>query len=81
MKTKYKHMVSVERIQNSELYEKYALKKTEMERRNPPGCQNEQWLFYRPLPNEIKSLNVYGFRRYTESNKGLYFSCTLFVVY
>ena len=63
MQSKYLKIVSIERIQNPVQYGQYVARKKEMDKRNPPGYQNERWLFHGTNPNVIENINTQGFNR------------------
>ena len=63
MKSRYSQIVSIQRIQNPVLYGQYIARKKEMEKRNPPGCQNERYLFHGTKPQVTDNINTQGFNR------------------
>ena len=63
MRSSYQKIVSIQRIQNPVLYGQYMARKKEMEKRNPPKCENEQWLFHGTKPQVVDNINTQGFNR------------------
>ena len=61
--TNYKQILSIQRVQNPVLYQQYAVRKKKMEKQNPPGCQNERWLWHGTSPDTIDKINTQGFNR------------------
>ena len=54
---------SIERVQNPVLYGQYMNLKKQMDKRNPPGHQNELWLFHGTSPDTCSKINAKGFNR------------------
>lgn len=69
MKSKYQAIVSIERIQNPVIYGQYVARQKEMEKRNPPGCQNERWLFHGTKSDVVENINTQGFNRSFKNGK------------
>ena len=67
----YKHIVSIQRIQNPVLYQQYTVKLREMVKHNPPGYQNEQWLFHGTSPDTLDKINTQGFNRSFAGKNGM----------
>ena len=60
---KCNQIISIQRLQNPTLYKQYTVKKREMEKHNPPGYQNEQWLWHGTTPDTLDKINTRGFDR------------------
>ena len=67
----YKQIVSIQRIQNPVLYQQYKVKLREMVKHNPPGHQNEQWLFHGTSPDALDKINTQGFNRSFAGKNGM----------
>ena len=63
MRSSYQKIVSIQRIQNPVLYGQYMARKKEMEKRNPPDCQNERWLFHGTNSQVVDNISTQGFNR------------------
>ena len=61
--TMTKQIISIQRIQNPVLYQQYAVRKKKIDKQNPPGCQNERWLWHGTSPDTIDKINTQGFNR------------------
>ena len=68
----YNQIVNIQRIQNPVLYHQYIIKKREMDKRNPPGHQNEQWLFHGTSPDTLDKINTQGFNRSFAGKNGTF---------
>ena len=68
--THYKDIVSIERIQNPILYGQYVSRRSEMEKRNPPDCKNERWLFHGTSPDVVNAITTQGFNRSFQGKNG-----------
>lgn len=55
-------IVSIQRLQNPNLYRQYAAFKMGMVKRNPT-CQNEKWLWHGTTQDTLKKININGFNR------------------
>ena len=55
-------IVSIERIQNPQLYQAYQLRKEKMDRDNG-GSANERQLFHGTSPESVTKINTQGFNR------------------
>lgn len=55
-------IVSIERIQNPQLYQAYQLRKVKMDRDNG-GSANERQLFHGTSPESVTKINTQGFNR------------------
>ena len=69
----YQKIISIQRIQNPVQYGQYVARKKEMDKRNPPGCQNERWLFHGTKPDVVENINTQGFNRSFKNGK--YITC------
>ena len=66
----YNQIIRIQRLQNRQLYQQYMARKREMDRLNPSGHQNEQWLFRRTKSVTLTKINAYGFNRMFRAEKG-----------
>ena len=69
MQSSYQKIVSIQRIQNPVQYGQYVARKKEMDKRNPPGCQNERWLFHGTRPDVVENINAQGLNRSFKTSK------------
>ena len=69
MQSNYQKIVSIQRIQNPVLYGQYVARKKEMDKRNPPNCQNERWLFHGTKAHVVENINTQGFNRSFKDGK------------
>ena len=79
----YNQIVSIQRIQHPGLYHQYIVKKKEMDKHNPPGHQNELWLFHGTSPDTLDKINNQGFNRSFAGKNGMLIDvkslcCTVF---
>ena len=79
----YSQIVSIQRIQNPVLYQQYMVRKREMDKHNPPGHQNERWLFHGTSPDTLDKINTQGFNRSFAGKNGMFIDvkllyCTVF---
>ena len=65
----YNQIVSIQWLQNRQLYQQYMLRKREMDPLNPPGHRNEQWLFHRTKSVTLTKINAYDFNRMFRGEK------------
>ncbi|XP_019864200.1 PREDICTED: poly [ADP-ribose] polymerase 14-like, partial [Amphimedon queenslandica] len=63
MTRSYSQILSIQRLQNPVLYYQYAVRKKEMEKRNPKGHQNERLLWHGTSPDTLDKINTCGFDR------------------
>lgn len=84
----YTQIVSIQRLQNPTLYRQYAVKKREMEKHNPKGYKNEQWLWYGATYDTHYKINSQGFNRSSDEKpdgmhdlnySDLLFTCCRFI--
>ena len=68
----YSQIVSIQRIQNPVLYQQYMVRKREMDKHNPPGHQNERWLFHGTSPDTLDKINTQGFNRSFAGKNGMF---------
>lgn len=66
----FTEIVSIERLQNRVLCQEYAIRKKEMDKRNPKG-QNERWLWHGTSPDTIEKINTHGFNRSFAGKNGI----------
>ena len=76
-------IVSILRLQNPVLYQQYIVRKREMDKHNPPGHQNERWLFHGTSPDTLDKINTQGFNRSFAGKNGMFIDvkllyCTVF---
>ena len=67
---RYDQIISIQRLQNRQLYQQYLVRKREMDLHSPPDRQNEQWLFRRTKSVTQTKINAYGFNRTFRGKKG-----------
>ena len=60
---KTRTLYTIERVQNPVLYGQYINLKKQMDKRNPPGHQNERWLFHGTSSDTCSKINAQGFNR------------------
>ena len=70
MKSYYQKIVEIQRIQNPALYLQFIGRKKEMDRRNPPGHQNERQLFHGTAADSCPKINHNGFNRAFSGKNG-----------
>ena len=68
----YNQIVSIQRLQNPVLYQQYMVRKKEMDKHNPPGHQNERWLFHGTSPDTLDKINTQGFNRSFAGKNGMF---------
>ena len=75
MTGRYTKIVSIQRLQVPVLYQQYAVRKREIEKRNPKGHQNERWLWHGTSPDTLAKINTArGFdRNFAGKNGKLFF--------
>ena len=71
-KTMANQIVSIQRLQNPVLYQQYMVRKKEMDKHNPPGHQNELWLFHGTSPDTLDKINTQGFNRSFAGKNGMF---------
>lgn len=59
----YTQIVRIQRLQNPALYKQYAVNKREMDKRNPKGHTNEQWLWHGTSFDTFDKISTQGFNR------------------
>ncbi|CAL1527167.1 unnamed protein product [Lymnaea stagnalis] len=68
----------IQRVQNKSLYQQYAVKKREIESRNPAGFENEKLLYHGTKVTRVDAINQSGFSRNYKSvayyGDGVYFA-------
>ena len=76
MTGRYTNIVSIQRLQIPVLYQQYAVRKREIEKRNPKGHQNERWLWHGTSPDTLAKINTAcGFdRNFAGKNSKLFYS-------
>ena len=75
----YTQIVSIQQLQNPILYQQYAVKKKEMEKRNPKGHPNERWLWHGTSSDTHDKINTQGFNRSFAGKNGIIlFSMSLY---
>jgi poly [ADP-ribose] polymerase 10/14/15 len=73
-------ILKIERVQNPNLYQQYAVRKMHLEAANGPKVQNERILWHGTSADTIQQINIHGFNRsYCGKNavvygKGVYFA-------
>ncbi len=65
----YQKIVSIQRIQNPVQHGQYVARKKEMDKRNPPGFQNERRLFHGTKAHVVENINTQGFNRSFKASK------------
>ena len=68
----YSSILKIERVQNPTLYSQYMARKKEMDKFNPPGHQNERWLFHGTKPETCPNISHGGFNRSYCGQNGMY---------
>ena len=76
MSGRYTIIVNMQRLQIPVLYQQYAVRKREIEKRNPKGHQNERWLWHGTSPDTLAKINTArGFdRNFAGKNGKLFYS-------
>ena len=63
-------LVSIERLQNPNLYGQYIARKKQMDKHNPEGTQNERWLYHGTTSDTCEKINTQGFNRSFKGKNG-----------
>ncbi len=79
LQSHYSQIVTIQRIQNPVLYGQYMARKKEMEKRNPPGWQNERMLFHGTNAGVVDNINTQGFNRSFKSGEFITASASIIV--
>ena len=66
----YSNIHSIQRLQNPILYGQYIARKKEMDRRNPTGHENENWVFHGTHFSVLENINTQGFNRIFKGKNG-----------
>ena len=66
----FSQLVSIERLQNPNLYGQYIARKKQMDKHNPKGTQNERWLYHGTTSDTCEKINTQGFNRSFKGKNG-----------
>ena len=66
----FKQLISIERVQNPNLYGQYMIRKKQMDKHNPQGTTNELCLFHGTTADSCVKINTQGFNRSFKGKNG-----------